>query len=221
MKNSPIEHFSVQIITKPRKVYHKAIEIMYSETMTFENPKSKYKDTGFVFSIEDTYRFKMTNAEGHNLLHRSFEVFRATGNDPFSTIHHFHLPCVRAFYDGNNVYMTASCLCAYMTNINMDFKYFAGSVEPINIIVKYIKRGYGVYLNSFEMDTLKYRINREYHSDLQIHMDLQNSIVHGIQQQNVGYYTNDLSGMKTFIDKHGAVVPYEPSYSGLVWSTCK
>lgn len=220
MKNSPIEHFSVQLLTKPRKIYHKAVEIMYSETMTFENPKSKYKDTGFVFSIEDTFRFKMTNAEGHNLLHRSFEIFRATGDDPFSTIHHFHLPCVRAFYDGNNVYMTASCLYAYMTNMNMDFKYFAGSVEPVNIIIKYLKRGFGTYLNDFELNSLRQSIYTTYHIQLTKQLDLSSPVLRGDVANKAYAYYDSPNVTKTFINKQGDVEPFDSTYCEMIWNKC-
>jgi hypothetical protein len=41
--------------------------------------------------------------------------------------------------------------------MNIDYKYFAGSKDPINIINKYRMRGFGVYLNEPEVETyIKY-----------------------------------------------------------------
>ena len=74
-----------------------------------------------------------------------------------TTVANFHMPCVRAYYNGSNVYMTPSCISAHMTYMNIDYKYFAGSKDPISIINKYRMRGFGVFLNKDEIDTyIKY-----------------------------------------------------------------
>jgi hypothetical protein len=44
-----------------------------------------------------------------------------------------------------------------MTLTNIDYKYFAGTNNPIEIILKYLQRGYGTILNSNEIKkTIKY-----------------------------------------------------------------
>ncbi len=74
-----------------------------------------------------------------------------------NTVANFHMPCVRAYYNGDNVYMTPSFVSAHMTFMNIDYKYFAGSKDPINIINKYRMRGFGCWLNKSELETyIKY-----------------------------------------------------------------
>jgi hypothetical protein len=57
---------------------------------------------------------------------------------------------VRGFYNGTDVKMLPSCISAAMTLINIDYKYFAGSKDPIEIINKYRMRGYTTLLNDSE-----------------------------------------------------------------------
>jgi hypothetical protein len=53
--------------------------------------------------------------------------------------------------------MTPSFISAHMTFMNIDYKYFAGSKDPINIINKYRMRGFGCWLNKNELNTyIKY-----------------------------------------------------------------
>jgi hypothetical protein len=88
---------------------------------------------------------------------RDFELFPVFKDDFMNTVANFHMPCVRAYYNGDNVYMTPSFVSAHMTFMNIDYKYFAGSKDPINIINKYRMRGFGCWLNKNELDTyIKY-----------------------------------------------------------------
>ena len=82
------------------------------------------------------------------------EFFVANGDDFFSLVSKFHLPCVRAYYDGDNVYMTPSCVTAHLTYMNIDYKYFSGSNDPISIILKNRMRGFGTFLNFKEINQL-------------------------------------------------------------------
>lgn len=79
------------------------------------------------------------------------EIFKITGNDHMGAVSQFHLPCVRAFYNGSNVYMTPSCISAHLTYMNIDYKYFSGSKDPIEIINKNRMRGFGTWLNENEI----------------------------------------------------------------------
>lgn len=47
--------------------------------------------------------------------------------------------------------MLPSCITALMTGINIEYKYFAGIRNPVEIINKYMQRGYGVVLNAEEL----------------------------------------------------------------------
>jgi hypothetical protein len=85
-----------------------------------------------------------------------FEIFPNKKEDHMSLIANFHMPCVRAYYNGN-VYMTPSFITAHMTYMNIDYKYVAGSKDPLEIINKYRMRGFGTWLNKTEISTyIKY-----------------------------------------------------------------
>jgi len=79
------------------------------------------------------------------------EIFKIKGSEFFSCINRFHLPCVRSYYNGKTCYLTPSSITAYQLLCNIDFRYFIGSYDPINIIDKYRKRGYGIMLNKIEV----------------------------------------------------------------------
>ena len=83
-------------------------------------------------------------------LTRKFEVFRIKYNF-LATVSRFHLPCVRGYYDGNEVYLLPSAISALLTNKCIDYKYFAGVRSPFEIILKYIFRGYSIFFNKREM----------------------------------------------------------------------
>lgn len=99
-----------------------------------------------VLKIGECVKFKLHSSK---MLH-SIETFRVASFDFFSTVARFHLPCVRGYYNGDNVYVTPSCITSNMTGINVDYKYFAGVRDPIEILNKYRSRGYGTILTSSE-----------------------------------------------------------------------
>ena len=68
-----------------------------------------------------------------------------------ATVSRFHLPCVRGYYDGMEVYLLPSAISALITNKCIDYKYFAGVRSPFDILLKYIFRGYTIFLNKKEM----------------------------------------------------------------------
>jgi len=81
---------------------------------------------------------------------RSFEVFKIKYTF-MATVSRFHLPCVRGYYDGHQVYLLPSAISALLTNKCIDYKYFAGVRSPFEILLKYIFRGYSIILNKKEM----------------------------------------------------------------------
>jgi hypothetical protein len=99
-------------------------------------------------NMKINYKYKIDSPH----LNHSFELFMVRYDDFFATVNSFHLPCVRAYYDGNNVYLTPSCISAHMTLMNIDFKYFHGSSAPPKILDKYRMRGFGTFLNSDELN---------------------------------------------------------------------
>jgi hypothetical protein len=50
--------------------------------------------------------------------------------------------------------MTPSCITAHMTYMNIDYKYFAGTKDPIEIINKNRMRGFGTWMNLNEIDNI-------------------------------------------------------------------
>ena len=61
------------------------------------------------------YRIKASN------LNHELELFKIRWPTFFSTVCNFHLPCVRGYYDGKQVYLLPSCITAAMTLINFDY----------------------------------------------------------------------------------------------------
>lgn len=106
-----------------------------------------------VLKISESLKFKIKSP---HMLH-CIEAFRVHYEDYFSCVAKFHLPCVRGYYNGDNVYLLPSCVSALMTSVNIDYKYFAGIRDPIDIINKYRMRGFGTILNEHEkVDAVKY-----------------------------------------------------------------
>lgn len=99
-----------------------------------------------IFKISENIKFKI---HSDKLLH-SIEAFRAKSHDFFAIVGRFHLPCVRGYYNGKTVYLEPSCITANMTGINLDYKYFAGVRDPIEILNKYAMRGFSTPLNTSE-----------------------------------------------------------------------
>jgi hypothetical protein len=83
-------------------------------------------------------------------LKHDLEVF-SINIAPIAVVARFYLPIVRAYYDGAQVHLTPSCVSACMTLINMDYKYFAGTKDPIEVVNKYRMRGFSIYLNRNEL----------------------------------------------------------------------
>ncbi len=99
-----------------------------------------------VFKFGESIKFKISSDK----IKRSLEIFMVSPVDPLNTVARFHKPCVRAYFQGKNIYMLPSFITSMMTLINIDYKYFAGSRDPIEIINKYRMRGYSVILNTNE-----------------------------------------------------------------------
>jgi hypothetical protein len=94
------------------------------------------------------------------------EIFMIKKNDFMNIVSKFHLPCVRAYYDGNNVYMTPSCISALKTMTNLHYTYFSSNTLPMEIINKYRQRGFGTILNKDEIKMIYlYSLKSEYWKD--------------------------------------------------------
>jgi len=118
---------------------------IYSNDYTLNLYLNK-KDNFHTIDIDIAYKYTI---ESPYLSHK-LELFPTKYDDFFGIVSSFHLPCVRAYYDGSNVYMTPSCISAHMTYMNLDYKYVSGSKDIIDIINKYRARGFGTWLSQQE-----------------------------------------------------------------------
>lgn len=117
-----------------------------SEEKNKDDYNEKDQDN-ILFKCHENLKYKIES----KYINHNFEFFKTRYDGSFfSTVSQFHLPCVRGFYNGNDVKLLPSCISAAMTLINIDYKYFAGSRDPIEIINKYRMRGYGTILNDSE-----------------------------------------------------------------------
>lgn len=98
--------------------------------------------------FSETLKLKIRSTK----LKHSFEFFRIAGQEFFSTVARYHLPCVRSYYNGTTCLLLPSAITAYHTLTNYDFRYFVGSYDPFTILQKYRMRGYGVILNNNELE---------------------------------------------------------------------
>jgi hypothetical protein len=105
-----------------------------------------------VYKVSESIRYKFKSPK----LLRCIELFQVRGDDYFSVVGKFHFPCVRAYYKGDNVYMLPSCITSMMTGFNIEYKYFAGSNDPVKIINKYRTRGFGMICNKKELDHIAF-----------------------------------------------------------------
>ena len=96
--------------------------------------------------METTYKYKITSPH----LNHTLEIFSIKYNDFMSLVSGFHLPCVRGYYNGSNVFLTPSCISAHLTYMNIDYKYMVCGKDPIEIINKNRMRGFGTWLNKHE-----------------------------------------------------------------------
>ena len=146
----PIDDMNVMVTT-----YEITKETQYetdSDTYVYLNdllPSDKHvpkEQNLLVLKISENIKFKIRSPH----MTHSIEAFRTRYDDFFSCVSRFHLPCVRGYYNGDNVYLLPSCITALMTFTNIDYKYFAGIRDPIDIIDKYRMRGFGTMINDQE-----------------------------------------------------------------------
>lgn len=111
------------------------------------------------YQINNPYITKVNISFKYNIkspayLNRNLELFATYKDDPFAIVARFHMPCVRGYWSGKDVYLLPSCVMSHMTLMNIDYKYFSGKKDPIDIINKYRMRGFGTFLNKQEIRDL-------------------------------------------------------------------
>jgi len=133
----------LRLINKKENSINRSLDALKSD---IDHESISSNNTDYETNICIRYKYKITSPH----LDYPFELFMVKYNDFFATVQTFHLPCVRAYYNGKNVYMTPSCITAHLTFMNLDYKYFTGNCSPIEIINKYRMRGFGTWLNEDE-----------------------------------------------------------------------
>lgn len=145
--------FTQNKIKYQNNISHNEYYIGYDDKVISYENINKYTDEAlndkeYILKISESIK---TRVEGQGLgLKKHFELFRVKTENFFNPVAKFHLPCVRAYYSGDNVYMVPSFITAMMTYTNIDYKYISGNTDPITIILKNLKRGYGTILNTNE-----------------------------------------------------------------------
>jgi hypothetical protein len=156
--------------------------------------------------INENFKYRIESL----YLKRKFELFRIKHKEFFATVARFHLPIVRSYITKDNVYMLPSCITACHTMMNIDYKYFAGAKDPIEIINKYRSRGFGTYLNYKEkMRMIEYsNLASKWKELYKLRPNNQNSInsFFGNIDISSDFYkpSHVLSGMQTVYNTHGA-----------------
>ena len=151
-----------------------------------------------ILKISENIKFKLKSPK----MPRCIEAFRAKSKDFFAVVSRFHLPCVRGYYNGKTVYMLPSCITANMTFINIDYKYFAGVRDPIQILNKYRTRGFSILLNSSEkqhmMSYIKHtpEMSKMFYITPNKDKNSMNKLIFGYKDINdyiykIKYHTND------------------------------
>lgn len=198
-----------------------------SEVKDEKNKLKLYENDFIGYKISESIKISISDK---NIPHK-IEAFRVSGNSFFNTVAKFHLPCVRSYYDGDNVYMLPSFISAMMTGINIDYKYFAGSKNPIDIMNKYRMRGFGVIINTREKEliskydkNIKFGFQKMNSSLFNINNEFSNMTVNEITFDSFNEYKEMLKTNKkinfdkqiinTFnlktIDNNGKLIPLNP-----------
>jgi hypothetical protein len=154
-----IDFNNIEIKTYFYNIYIENKKKMYNDNI-IKYPLEKYKniyDNVSIDKISITYKPNIYFQYNENIKYKIstpytkvIEYFQVKANDFFKVLSTFHLPIVRAYYNGSTVYMTPSCISACMTLYNLDIKYFTSTNYPAEIINKYRQRGFGVFLNKNE-----------------------------------------------------------------------
>ncbi len=71
----------------------------------------------------------------------------------------YHLGCVRAWFDGTNVWCFPSFVTAAMTSTNVDIRWTSNRKDVRDIVLKYFQRGFGTLLNHSDRRSLIEYVN--------------------------------------------------------------
>jgi hypothetical protein len=132
---------------------------LYINDFRTENNKVPESENYVIIKFNENIKYKIRSSKI-----KTIELFRCEKNNFFNVVSRFHLPCVRAYYQDNDVLIMPTCMSAMMTGVNIEYNYFSGVRDPIDIINKYRMRGYGILLTSTEKKYMTY-FNSEINND--------------------------------------------------------
>lgn len=135
--------------------FYKIVDID-SIKISFKDDIKEYDDKEITYNITNNNNIYIKiieiikyKIESPNLKHQ-IEFFNIFNKNNISCINRFHLGCVRS----NINHMTTSSITSYKTGINMDYYYFNGMIDTMDILIKYLIRGQGCLLNNIEKNCL-------------------------------------------------------------------
>lgn len=134
-------------------------KLNYPELFEYTNQIRINYDENYEFNVDYVFKFHIKSP----YLAHHLELFGVRQNKSYSSIiSRFHLPCIRGYYDGNNVYLTPSCVSAHLTFMNIDSHYISCNTELSEIIIKYHIRGFGTFISkSNKRELTQYIYNKK------------------------------------------------------------
>ena len=164
INDSKIKELFRPLFIKLNNKYHEDLlnQLSNNEIITFKNDYPELfeqNNNDFILFLNNNnnneiiynYKFKIIS----KYLKRPLELFQIKYDNFFSAVSQFHVPCVRSYYIGNNIYMTPSCITAHMTFMNIDNKYIASKKDPLEVLLKYRSRGFGSWLSQGQLKIIK------------------------------------------------------------------
>lgn len=93
---------------------------------------------------------------------------------PHSLMFNFHVNVVRFWWNGQKIKALGSGVCAALSGVNQWYRWFSNNKDPMDIILKYMGRGYTTLLNQNEIISL-----RHYVSEVDKYRYIENSVMYG------------------------------------------
>ena len=105
------------------------------------------------YKLKYGYKWILKGAKRH------MEFFRIN-LEAQQLLHSFHVNVVKFWWDGKIIRGRVSGICAVLTGVNQWYKIIFNNKNPIDIIMKYMQRGYTTLLNREEIKFLKLYIGK-------------------------------------------------------------
>lgn len=141
----PDSDIDIAIFASNNRHYERSVNQLFNAiknnipTVTQEKIEQKYEKHKYYFKVNGI----------------TYDVFPIYKKTPAQLVSSFHMPVVRAWWDGHNTYALTSCVCAVLSGVNINYKWFFCKNTPIDIYLKYMKRGYTLLLNDREHSAVK------------------------------------------------------------------